>query len=185
MFIDGIGDLVLNVNDPAEANEFVAELHELAIGFDCPIVCIIHTNPNGEKTRGHLGSQLERKAETNLRLDKGDEVTVVWSDRNRHAPIPKDKGPRFAWSDEHGMHITTKTLGTSKAAAKRERLALSAESVFMEAGREMLSWSEFLTHLMDMEKLTKSGARKRMEAMIEASVITKNDGGHWTLNRKP
>jgi hypothetical protein len=185
VFIDGIGDLVLNVNDAAEANVFVAELHALAIDFDCPIICIIHTNPNGEKTRGHLGSQLERKAETNLRLDKGDEVTVVWSDRNRRAPIPKDKGPRFTWSEEHAMHMTTETIGTSKATANQVRLTLIAESVFQKAGCDSLPWKEFLTHLSDMEGLSKAGARKRMDVMIKAKVITKNDGGHWTLTKEP
>lgn len=185
VFIDGIGDLVLNVNDAAEANEFVAELHALAIDFDCPIICIIHTNPNGEKTRGHLGSQLERKAETNLRLDKGDEVTVVWSDRNRRAPIPKDKGPRFAWSEEHAMHMTTETIGTSKVTAKKVRHTLIAESVFQKAGCDSLPWKEFLAHLGDMEGLTPAGARKRMDVMIEAKVITKKDGGHWTLTKEP
>lgn len=72
VIIDGTADLVNDVNDPKECNAFVAELHDLAIRHDCPIVNVVHENPgqDGGKMRGHLGSQLERKAESNLRLRK-------------------------------------------------------------------------------------------------------------------
>ena len=106
VILDGVADLVLDVNDAEECNGLVSELHALAIRYDCPIVCVIHKNPGSDKTRGHLGSQIERKAETNLSLDKEDTVTVVWSDKQRRAPIDKANGPRFRWDDELKMHVT-------------------------------------------------------------------------------
>ncbi|HNU52524.1 MAG TPA: hypothetical protein PKJ98_16660 [Verrucomicrobiota bacterium] len=107
--IDGVGDLVLDVNDSEECNGYTAHLHAAAIRYNCSIVTVIHINPGSDngKTRGHLGSQLERKAETNLRLEKVEEITTVWSDKNRRAPITKANGPRFTWSDEAGMHVST------------------------------------------------------------------------------
>ena len=33
VIIDGVGDICINVNDPAEAVSIVDELHQLAIGF--------------------------------------------------------------------------------------------------------------------------------------------------------
>ena len=51
--IDGVGDLAIDVNDTAESNGLVAELHALAIRFDCPIVCVLHENP-GENPYGTL-----------------------------------------------------------------------------------------------------------------------------------
>ena len=69
VFIDGVADAAPDVNDPAETSSLITELHKLAIEFDCPILNIIHVNPGSDsKTRGHLGSQLERKSETNLKL---------------------------------------------------------------------------------------------------------------------
>lgn len=173
-FVDGVGDLVQDVNDAAESNAFIAELHAKAIEYSCPILAIIHTNPNGEKTRGHLGSQLERKAETNLRLEKDGDITVVWSDKNRRAPIPKDKGPRFEWSDAHDMHVTTSGAGSAKAAAQKAQLASTAQSVFLKAGRDALPWGEFLDHLKDLLRLSLEGARKKMRRMETAGVIEKN-----------
>jgi hypothetical protein len=54
---DGVRD------NPRALASIVRSIRKLIVG-------VIHFNPGGEKTRGHLGSQLERKAETNLRLDK-------------------------------------------------------------------------------------------------------------------
>src|SRR5262249_9188485 len=125
--IDGVADLVADVNDAVECNAFVAELHALAIRFDCPITVVIHINPGSEtgKTRGHLGSQLERKAETNLRLDKDGEVTSVWSEKQRRAPILKGKGPRFQWGSEAGMHVSIQPgQSPSEIARRRDAVAL-------------------------------------------------------------
>lgn len=107
VLVDGVADLVVDVNDAGESNTYTASLHQQAIEHDCAIVCVIHCNPSSDKTRGHLGSQLERKSETNLRLEKSGEITVVFSDKNRRAPILRDNGPRFVWSDEAGMHVST------------------------------------------------------------------------------
>jgi hypothetical protein len=110
VILDGIADYCADPNDSKEAFALVDELHQLAIRFNCVIACVLHENPGSEigKTRGHLGSQLERKAETNLRLEKDSNgVTVVFADRARHAHIPKDKGVCFAWSDEKQMHAST------------------------------------------------------------------------------
>ena len=68
VFLDGSADFIANVNDADESNDFVAAIRKLSVHYTCPILAAIHVNPNGEKTRGHLGSELERKAESNLKL---------------------------------------------------------------------------------------------------------------------
>jgi hypothetical protein len=109
VIIDGVGDICINVNDPAEAVSIVDELHLLAIGFYCTVVPVLHENPGSDigKTRGHLGSQLERKAETNLRLSKDSTgITTGYSEKSRGAHIPKDRGIRFAFDEKLAMHVT-------------------------------------------------------------------------------
>ena len=112
--LDGITDLVSDVNDAAECNAFVSQMHGLTIQYDFPLIGVIHFNPGTEKTRGHLGSQFERKAETNLRLDKTNEVTTMWSDKQRRAPIPKGSGPSFCWSDDLQMHVSCDTTTNTR-----------------------------------------------------------------------
>jgi hypothetical protein len=122
--LDGIADLVSDVNDPAECNALIAQLHGLSIKYDCHINGVIHFNPGTEKSRGHLGSQFERKAETNLRLDKTNEITTIWSDKQRRAPIPKGSGPCFCWSDEHQMHVScTQSIANNKKGGRTNKVA--------------------------------------------------------------
>jgi hypothetical protein len=156
VIIDGTADLVNDVNDAKECNPFVAELHALAISHDCPIINVVHENPgkDGGKMRGHLGSQLERKAESNLRLKKSDEITVVFSEKMRKAPILEKDGPRFRWSDEAADHVSCETAGKTKDDAKREALREEAESAFVEAKKDALSWREMVA-IVSEKKLAK------------------------------
>jgi hypothetical protein len=124
VLLDGIADFCRDVNNPEEAVALVATIERLCVEYQTVFVCIIHENPGSEigKTRGHLGSQLERKAETPLRLEKdADGVTVMFADRARTSHITKDNGPRFAWSDEAKMHVSTTTAfkSTTKAGQRQ------------------------------------------------------------------
>lgn len=139
LLLDGGADFIIDPNDSAEAFTFVDDLHQLAIRFETSIVAVIHENPSSElgKTRGHLGSQLERKAETNLRLFKdGDGITTVFAERARHAHIPKEHGSRFVWSDEKRMHVST------DAPAKGRPKAFEPDEILELMGGECLTFAE-------------------------------------------
>lgn len=178
ILLDGVADLVADVNDAAECNAFVAELHDLAIKHDCPIIGVIHFNPGGEKTRGHLGSQLERKAETNLRLDKTDEVTSIWSDKQRRAPIPKGTGPCFHWSDDAGMHVSAGNRQAAAEAEEIERLTMLAEEIFGES--PSMKYSELISTVKTRQKIVERTAERRVSRMAKLKVIRKSAAGHWT-----
>jgi hypothetical protein len=108
VLIDGIGDFLTDPNDPIQSFSLVDELHQLAIEYDFPFITVLHENPTSErgKTRGHLGSQLSRKAETNLRLSKDKHgITTIYSTESRHCNIPIDHGFCFHWCDESQMHV--------------------------------------------------------------------------------
>lgn len=123
LFIDGIGDLVTDPNDAKESFGLITELHGLAIEFDCPVISILHMNAGSEneKGRGHLGSQLERKSESNIMLEKnGNEVTTYWGTKQRGKTIPKKDGVTFRWSDEHQMHMSCSAdAAPAKAASQK------------------------------------------------------------------
>lgn len=184
VIIDGVADMVLDVNDAEECNGLVAELHALAIRYDCSIICVIHKNPGTDKTRGHLGSQIERKAETNLTLEKEDEVTVVWSSKQRRAPINKEDGPRFRWDDEMKMHVTARTA--PKATRKLVELIELAETV-LKPGQTM-RWAELVKAVQEARSTpnktpSDETARRWINAMKDAGIVTAS-GGVYCLNPK-
>ena len=75
--VDGISDLMYNTNDIAESDAIVGRLMALSTEFNCHILCVLHTNPDSDKARGHIGSTLQRKAETVLYVHKVGECSVV------------------------------------------------------------------------------------------------------------
>jgi hypothetical protein len=182
VLLDGGADLLQNVNDPAESNAFVAELHSLAIKYDCTNAVVLHENPGENpqaKTRGHFGSQLERKAESNIRLDKdGDEVTTVWSGKCRHGGIPKSRGIRFKWDPDAGMHMSYQsTAEADKAAADAVRLRCIADEVFEEPQR----YSEAISRIMVKAKVKERQAETTFSEMRKGGLITQNLIKLWVL----
>ena len=75
--IDGISDLMYNTNDIEESDRIVGRLMALSTEYNCHILCVLHTNPNSDKARGHIGSTLQRKAETVIFVHKVGECSVV------------------------------------------------------------------------------------------------------------
>jgi hypothetical protein len=186
VLIDGTADFVSSVNEESECNALVTKLHGMSDKFKCPLVNVIHFNPSGEKTRGHLGSQLERKAETNLRLDKeADGSIVVWSEKNRKAPITKANGPRFIWSDEHHMHVSAASVGAAKLDAEIDQWRDEAAEVFSRANKPAMRWSEITEGIKQVARLKDPGARKHFEKMKKLGVIKKDVLGFYVMERQP
>lgn len=94
--IDGIADLQYNTNDLEESERIVMELMALSSIYSCHILSVLHTNPNSDKARGHVGSSLQRKAETVLYVHKVGERSVVEPQFCRNEPFE-----RFAFHIEN------------------------------------------------------------------------------------
>jgi hypothetical protein len=170
VFIDGIGDLVFDPNDPEECFPLVTRLHALAIQYDTAIVNILHKNPGTEKTRGHLGSQLERKGESNLALEKdGEGVTVVYSLKQRGASIPKSDGPRFRWSDGEGMHVSAETARDANDRDKSQSLFELAADVFGD--RNTMTYSDLRNTVKTTANCSERTADARVSEMKRLKVV--------------
>lgn len=180
VFLDGAADAVHDVNDPAESGALVTELHGLAIKFNSPVLNIIHLNPGSlEKTRGHLGSQLERKSETNLRLEKDESgLTVIWAHKNRRAPIPKATAPRFAWCDQAGMHTSAETLKVTQDDSDRETLTELAQEVFSQ--RPSMRRMDLETTVKNTLTVSQKTAERKVSRMVELGIIKKSIAGHYS-----
>ena len=182
ILIDGFADMVADVNDAEESNSFVAELHDMAIRYDCPILGVIHYNPGSEKSRGHLGSQIERKAETNLALEKdSDETTVLYSTKNRRAGIPKNLGPRFAFSTEAGMHVTVESRQSAKDAEKRDDLLALARDVFGD--HPAMRYSDVVLGIKKTRSVSDRWAEREAGKMVKLTVLTKSVAGLYQITK--
>lgn len=186
IFLDGVADIADDPNDPAESFALVARLVKLSVDCHCPVILVLHENPAmpgaSGKTRGHLGSHLERKAETNLRIVKDeDNISVIYSERSRNAAIPKHMGPRFEWSDELRMHVSAEAA--SEVRSRKERGALDLELSRVFAGGEK-TWSEAASGLAQFRNITFDAGKKRLRYLTERGEITKTESGNYTISSR-
>jgi len=183
VIVDGVADLCVDPNDTAEAFGLVDELVSLAVRYDAPLILVLHENPiNAErgggsgKTRGHLGSQLERKAESNLRIVKdADGISTIFSEKCRRANIPRVKGPRFQWNDAAGMHISvTGSAVDSKQERKREECVPVVAEVFDdERALGGFKWGEITQRIETVCGIKKDAAGKRLMAFQQIGLVVK------------
>ena len=87
--IDGIADLQRNTNDLEESDALVGLLMALSTKTNTHILCVLHTNPGSDKARGHLGSALQRKAETVIFVHRNGESSVVEPQFCRNEPFER------------------------------------------------------------------------------------------------
>jgi hypothetical protein len=200
VLVDGVADLCVSPNDEAEALELVSQLHALAQEFNCPIVCVLHENPSTDqgKTRGHLGSELNRKAFANLRIDKDTETSIstIYGTDMRKRDIPKEQGFCFAWDEATGMHTFQGRAAGVKAAQTEAKAVAKARAEWKEifdfaaaSGTFSLvplvspkQASELERDMSGTKELTKEATmKKRMQRAETLGVLRKTDLLHWTL----
>lgn len=70
VIIDGIRDLMLDINNPREATLIVNYLMKWTEEFNLHIHTVIHQNKGDENARGHIGTEINNKSETVLRVEK-------------------------------------------------------------------------------------------------------------------
>ncbi len=172
VWLDGIADLSSGPNEEKECFELIRRVYGETIRGSFPVICSLHFNPGGVKTRGHLGSELERKAETVLALSKKEEViTVESSGKTRGCPIPN--GVRFAWCPLENWHISLpieKELG--KPGRKRKN-----DLTFLFVGEESLSRSE-LEEAFQQNGGNPNSFRKALQLSLKKGELIEDGEGY-------
>lgn len=87
--IDGVRDLVSNINDPDECTDVMVWLDRLTMEHNLAIINVIHMNKADNNARGHLGSELANKSlcTIEMELDQKTELTVVKCESSRKKPF--------------------------------------------------------------------------------------------------
>lgn len=75
--IDGVRDLVYDINDPQEATIVSGHCMRWAEQNDLHVLSILHQNKGNEYARGHLGAEMVNKSETVLSVSTDDSMNVV------------------------------------------------------------------------------------------------------------
>ena len=69
VIIDGIRDFVYDINSPSEATKIISKLMQWTEDLQIHIHTILHQNKNDEHARGHIGTELNNKAESIMQVE--------------------------------------------------------------------------------------------------------------------
>lgn len=180
VFFDGGADFLASMNDEVTAFEMVDRQFKFARKWECLVIVVIHENPGADngKIRGHYGSQLHRKCQTALAIEKGaDDISSVYGHLMRDGCWPKSEATHFLYDVTAGMHIECKDPTTErqgrKDAAKAGELRQLAESVLSRPMR----YGELVTAIEKKENVATSTAKGRVKKMREGNIIEENEDG--------
>jgi hypothetical protein len=70
--IDGLRDLAYDINSPSESTNLITKLMQWTDERQIHIHTVLHLNKGDDNTRGHLGTELNNKAETVLQITKDE-----------------------------------------------------------------------------------------------------------------
>ncbi len=173
--IDGIADLIRCANDEAESIAVVEELYRLAGIYNTCIVTVLHFIPNGLKLRGHLGSELQRKAAAILSIEKDTNpaVSVVKALKVRDGSPLDVPLMQFAWDKEKAMHAY---LGEKpkeeKDRRKEEELVAVARELFSR--KRFIGYMELSEELQTAFEVKERTAKSYIRFMREKEIIVKS-----------
>lgn len=79
LVIDGVRDLLMDINNAVESTEVMTLLMKWSFDYDIHIATVLHQNKGDGNSRGHIGTELNNKAETILRVTKDEkDGSVSW-----------------------------------------------------------------------------------------------------------
>jgi len=90
VIIDGIRDLLFDINNSTEATELVDYIRKWTDTTNTHIITVLHANKTDGNLRGHIGTELLNKGETILEvvIDGQDKnISVVSCERSRNKPF--------------------------------------------------------------------------------------------------
>ncbi|GJG31331.1 topoisomerase [Hallella multisaccharivorax DSM 17128] len=172
VIIDGVADLVRSANDELESVDVIDELYRLAGFYHCCIVCVLHFVPNGMKLRGHIGSELQRKAAGILSIEKdADPVfSVVKAIKVRDGSPLDIPMMLFAWDKQEDMFVYKGVKSKEdKEKQKVNDLKNIAVGIFEKTDR--LAYSDMVTAIVDMMEIKPRTAKDYIRNMRENAII--------------
>jgi hypothetical protein len=84
VIIDGIRDLMLDINNATESVQVINKLMRWSSYYNLHIHCVLHLNKADDYIRGHIGTELSNKAETIMLISKSKSDSNISEVRPMH-----------------------------------------------------------------------------------------------------
>ena len=195
--IDGIRDLMLDINNSTEATKLVGELMQWTSEQNIHIQTVLHLNKGDDNARGHIGTELNNKAETVLQITKDNtmpERSIVAPSIVRSKPFEK-----FAFrlkEIEDDICIPQIDLSYSDNERKSHRFSYQELSdnehrntlnhVFSSS--EVLPYGELIVILKEVyaeivgQSYGQTKLKELLQFLLNKSIVVKEERGKYRLS---
>lgn len=174
LMLDGVGDFVLDVNDAEECNTFLAWLMATAKQREFAVLTTIHHNPQtgNEKARGHLGSEVMRRAESVLILKRdlatGQRTLTTNFEFGKVRSGADVCETYLIWDDDERMFVTTTNQTADPTPNDRHML----EAVYeLFDGRYSYTYSELAAVIAERRAVSMITAKRWIGKMKKLDLI--------------
>ncbi|WP_435263874.1 AAA family ATPase [Tenacibaculum sp. nBUS_03] len=109
LIIDGVRDLLMDVNNAVECTEVMTLLMKWSYELDIHVAVVLHVNPKDGKARGHIGTELMNKSQTVIRITKDEtDGNISWVEE----VLGRGKGfDKFSFSvDKKGLPVIVEPI---------------------------------------------------------------------------
>ena len=163
--VDGAADLILDVNDSSESAKLATMFMDITKELDNHIITVLHTNPGGDKPRGHLGTNFLNKAQALFIVRADGDISTVSVDRCRDIAVDD-----FAFTiNKEGLPVLT------SMPSKSEKLD-NLKAIFSKY-TQPIRRADLKDALISSEGIKKAMAYRHIQNAIDMGILVENNVG--------
>lgn len=163
--VDGAADLILDVNDSSESAKLATMFMDITKELDNHIITVLHTNPGGDKPRGHLGTNFLNKAQALFIVRADGDISTVSVERCRDIAVDD-----FAFAvNKEGLPVLTSMPSKSE---KVDNL----KAIFSKY-TQPIRRADLKDDLISNEGIKKAMAYRHIQNAIDMGILVENNVG--------
>lgn len=178
LIIDGLRDLLTNINSEEEATAVISWLLQtLSARPMMRIITVLHTNPSGagDKMRGHIGTELENKLSDKFTCSKENGIFAV-----QHTSRGREIMNPFIFRIDINGNLATSTI-------EERNNVMNADEAFIASVPDTgAAWVDIVRTYAKLTGMTQARAKDAMKARLNSTppALVKHDGLFWRNRRE-
>lgn len=163
--VDGAADLILDVNDSSESAKLATMFMDITKELNNHVVTVLHTNPGGDKPRGHLGTNFLNKAQALFIVRADGDVSTVSVERCRDIAV-----------DDFAFAVNQEGLPVLASIPEKSEKADNLRAIFSKYTQPIRP-IDLRDALITSEGIKKNMANRRIREAKEYGILIENSVG--------
>lgn len=175
VILDVLSDCVSDFNSASDSLDLIDMMNSMVNNQNATFIAVIHENPNSQKARGHLGTELANKASTVLQISHADhtspesdviKISYLKCRRSKRHPdlfgkYCQERHTLVLASDEEIAQMTHERQQKAPITSVKETVRVLMNE------RKKVKKADMLSTLAETFQTSENTVRKRLEELIE------------------